>query len=74
MSPNVLQLKAQFPDAFKAPELAVPPKHTFAALGGPAQHKELLDRWVLGSLKVTAGAWARTRVWMLVGMMREGDR
>jgi hypothetical protein len=39
-----VQLKAQFPDAFKAPELAVPPKHTLAALGGAAQHKELLDR------------------------------
>lgn len=41
---SFVQLKAQFPDAFKAPELAVPPKHTLAALGGQAQHKELLDR------------------------------
>jgi hypothetical protein len=39
-----VQLKAQFPEVFKAPELAVPPKHTLAALGGQAQHKELLDR------------------------------
>jgi hypothetical protein len=41
-----LQLKTQFPEVFKAPELAVPPKHTLAVLGGAAQHKELLDRWV----------------------------
>lgn len=39
-----MQLKTQFPELFKAPELAVPPKHTLAALGGQAQHKELLDR------------------------------
>lgn len=50
-----LQLKAQFPEPFKAPELAVPPKHTLAALGGAAQHKELLDRWAAAAAGRTAG-------------------
>jgi hypothetical protein len=43
------QLRAQFPDLFaRTPELAVPPKHALAALGGPAQHKELQDRCMSG--------------------------
>eukprot|EP00775_Hariotina_reticulata_P003235 gene3235-3512_t len=39
------ELKAAYPDEFRdARDLAPPPKHTLAALGGAAQHKDLLDR------------------------------
>jgi hypothetical protein len=58
---DCVQLKAQFPDSFKSPELNVPPKHTLAALGGAAQHKELHDRcgWEGGGLGYGLGGHGR---------------